>query len=229
MQNRLIEFTAENKVLDMQVQDMKSRNSDINLSLTREHTAAHESRKEMEIEMVKRRVADLDSQVKILKDELHRAKVDKERYSEKYENTLEDNRLLKDQMFSMKKLILELEKKDFGLVQKIRELETTTEAKIAKNQSSLKPQPESVKISEEPDKLLHRVRASSRTDERPIKPQKGQTSKREETTLLQNISKSRASDKFRTDLFSSQAVLHHNPDRIYNGSRVEASRQIGHP
>lgn len=124
MQHKVINLTAENKVLQMQLEDAKSRQFDMNLSMTKDTSPTYESRRDTEIEFLKKRNLDLEGQIKSLKEELHSAKVEREKYTDKYELATEDNRLLKDQIFNLKKLLLELEKKDFTLAQKLQNIES---------------------------------------------------------------------------------------------------------
>lgn len=125
MQHKLINFTAENKVLSMQLEETKTRHYDLNLSMTKDSSPNYESRREGEVEYLKKKASDLENQVKQLKEELHAAKVDRERYHDKYDMTIEDNRMLKDQIFNLKKLLLEFEKKDFSLAQKLNAIESS--------------------------------------------------------------------------------------------------------
>lgn len=208
MQNKLIEFTAENKVLEMQVQELKNRNADINLSFTKESIYhQNENRKDIESDILKRRCAEMESQVRQLKDDLHKTKVDKEKYADKYEATLEENRLLKDQMFNMKKFMLELEKKDFSLVQNIRELETSTQAKLTKNRISSKRVVEAETKPEEKEKQVKPQRAESPTDDRPIRPiKKAQLESQPEKSQVESQQQTRSAAKYRNDMYSSHAV-----------------------
>ena len=123
MQHKIINFTAENRVMQMQLEENRNRNYDFNMSMTRESSPAHDSRREGEIDYLKKKSSDLEIQVKQLKDELHASKVDKEKYHDKYELALEDNRVMNEQVFNLKKLMLELEKKDFSIVKKLQTIE----------------------------------------------------------------------------------------------------------
>lgn len=122
----MINLTAENKVLHMQLEDFKSRHYDqaLNLSITKDSSPIYDSRRDNELDFLKKKNSDLEHTIKSLKEELHNVKVDREKYHDKYELSMEDNRLLKDQIFNLKKLLLELEKKDFSLAQKLQTIES---------------------------------------------------------------------------------------------------------
>ncbi len=108
----------------MQLEDSKTRQFDLNLSLTKDTSPANETRRDSELEFLKRRNADLESHLKSLKDELHSVKVEREKYHDKYETAEEDNRMLKDQIFNLKKLLLEFERKDYSLSKKLQGIES---------------------------------------------------------------------------------------------------------
>lgn len=205
MQNKLINFTAENKVLEMQLEEHKSRpNHDLNFSLTKDSHHHYDSKRDIETDMLKRRCSDLEQQVRQLKDDLHKSKVEREKYHDRYETCLEDNTMLKEQIFNLKKLLLELEKKDFGLVQKLKTFETKpVEAKDVKNlQKNLKNRRD-IEINENVAKqdLKHPVKKGDhQSDDRPIKPVASQPSQHKDEQ------QGKTAANFRTELFSSSAV-----------------------
>jgi cell division protein FtsB len=108
----------------MQLEDVKSRQFDLNLSLTKESSPVSELRRDSELEFLKKRNSDLDAQIRSLKEELYSAKVEREKYHDKYGMVEEDNRMLKDQIFNLKKLLLEFEKKDYSLSQKLQVIDS---------------------------------------------------------------------------------------------------------
>ena len=178
MQNRLIDFTAERKVLELQNEELRSKqfNSDQGQSITTRDInttmgSGYDQRKEIENEHLKRKLMDAEAQIRDLKDELHRTKVEKEKILDKYEHLLDENQMTKDQNLNIKKLAFEMEKKDFIKASNAKNTESPNSMFVLGNTStemgSQRGQGERPGIDKTRGTSNH---LGYNTDDRPIRP-----------------------------------------------------------
>lgn len=123
----MMDNTAEKKILERQNEELRNRQFESNYGISKDSpsvSSANDPRRDIDLEMFKRRFQDAEIQIKDLKDDLHRVRVEREKAMDKYESTLEENKALKDQIFSLKRMLLELEKKDIKVASTIRNLES---------------------------------------------------------------------------------------------------------
>lgn len=195
----------------MQLEDAKTRHFDLNLSMTKDSSPTYDARRDGEVEFIKKRNSDLESQVKSLKEELHSAKVEREKYHDKYELATEDNRMLKDQIFSLKKLLLEVEKKDYSLAHKLQSIESMRYLQDQAAHEKREKQRESTKQADNKNSESKRPENSHPapiTDDRPIKPAKSNlTPADNKKNSEEKASNLRGAADYKSEMFSSKNVV----------------------
>jgi len=159
----------------MQIEDFKAKQFDLNFSMTKDTNilTGSEARKDIELEMAKKRNVELEYIIKDLKEELHGTKVEKEKIHERYEQTIEENRTLKEQISSLRKLMLELERKGIstaGILKSIEkpELRTSFENPVAGKPTVSQVFPLTSQSNPSNDQTNRSIRATIE-DNRPIK------------------------------------------------------------
>jgi len=110
LSTKVLELGGEKRLLEMRLEDFKNRQSELSLKLNTDQVI--ESHKCMELEHQKTRAAELETAVRELKEELYRLRGEKEKLANRNETLMNDNQQVREECFALKKLILQMEKKD---------------------------------------------------------------------------------------------------------------------